>query len=452
MFARAILDPGLDQPDRGYGRMRRGLGKILELREPFQVAPRGKNDLGVAPRGLGQHLVGTRPEQVDILRLVHRRFPCASAGDEESRVEVARFPKAWAPAREIGERLKIEPPSAPFQSKREIGPSRKRRTQRCCFLRIERGREGDRQSAFLKCFADRGNARRRIVRFKPEAARQPLGIDRDRVITGIDPSTRKNQRSGRERHPAGTLYDEQIRRRTRPVAEQDECCRGYGGGLGHPSRAIAIIAPWEGAWQHRAMGVVEILGVAASVSLLSGWRIYLCVFATGLAMRTGWIALPEHLAALDILANPWVIGVAAIGLVAEFLADKVAWLDSIWDGVHTLVRPVGGALLALAIIDPQDPAWQVVSFLLGGGAALLTHGAKAGARAVVNTSPEPFSNVAVSAGEDVATAGLLYLALANPVAAVVIAIVITVAAIAALILLRRLLKRLFARAPAEAER
>lgn len=199
-----------------------------------------------------------------------------------------------------------------------------------------------------------------------------------------------------------------------------------------------------------AMGVIELLGIAGSVSLLSGWRLYLCVFATGLAMRTGWIDLPQHLSGLDVLANPWILGISALGLIAEFFADKVAWLDSIWDGVHTLIRPVGGALLAMAIVDAQDPAWQVVSFLLGGAAALLSHGAKAGTRAVVNTSPEPFSNVAVSAGEDVATTGLLYLALTNPIAAVVIAIVLAVAGIAALVMLRRLFKRLFAEPDAAA--
>lgn len=192
------------------------------------------------------------------------------------------------------------------------------------------------------------------------------------------------------------------------------------------------------------MGMVELLGLAGSISLLSGWRLYLCVFATGLAMRGGWIELPSHLSALDALANPWVLGIAAVGLVAEFLADKIVWLDTIWDGVHTLIRPVGGALLAMAIVDAQDPAWQVASFLLGGGAALLSHGAKAGARAVVNTSPEPFSNVAVSTGEDVASAGLLYLAIANPVAALVIAILLAAAAIATLLFVRRLLRRLFA--------
>jgi hypothetical protein len=190
------------------------------------------------------------------------------------------------------------------------------------------------------------------------------------------------------------------------------------------------------------VGAVEILGVAASVSLLAGWRLYLCVLAVGIAMRTGWLDLPDHLAALDVLANPWVIGIAAVGTLAEFLADKIMWVDSAWDAVHTLLRPIGGALLALAIVDPADPAWQVAMLLLGGGASLLTHGAKAGTRAVVNASPEPVSNIVVSTGEDLATGGLLLLALANPVAAVVIAVLLLVASVAALMLLRRLIRRM----------
>ncbi|CAN5789823.1 DUF4126 domain-containing protein [soil metagenome] len=188
------------------------------------------------------------------------------------------------------------------------------------------------------------------------------------------------------------------------------------------------------------MGVAEILGVAASVSLLAGWRLYLCVFATGIAMHTGWIALPEHLHQLDVLANPWVIGVAGIAALAEFLADKVMWIDSAWDAVHTLVRPFGGALLALAIVDPDNQAWQVIALLLGGSAALLTHSAKAGTRAVANASPEPVSNVLVSTTEDVATGGLLVLALANPVVAIGIAVLLAAGAVAALLMLRRLLR------------
>lgn len=169
------------------------------------------------------------------------------------------------------------------------------------------------------------------------------------------------------------------------------------------------------------MGIVELLGLAGSVSLISGWRLYLTVFMTGLAMRLGWVSLPENLQLLDALANPWVLAISALGALAEFFADKILWLDSIWDTIHTAIRPLGGALLALAVVDAGDPAWQVIVFLLGGGAALMSHGAKAGARALVNTSPEPVSNAVVSTGEDIATGGLLVLAFANPVAALVIA-------------------------------
>jgi len=189
------------------------------------------------------------------------------------------------------------------------------------------------------------------------------------------------------------------------------------------------------------MSAVEIIGIAASVSLLAGWRLYLCIFAVGLGMRMGWLAMPEQLRSLDALANGWVIGIAGVGAVAEFFADKIAWLDSAWDAVHTLVRPVGGALLALALIDAGDPTWQVVILLLGGGATLLTHGAKAGTRALVNISPEPVSNVVVSSCEDLVTGGALVATLASPIAAVVIAVALVVAATATLLFLRRLLRR-----------
>jgi hypothetical protein len=193
------------------------------------------------------------------------------------------------------------------------------------------------------------------------------------------------------------------------------------------------------------MDAVGILGLAASVSLLSGWRLYLCVFAVGLAMHVGWIALPHQLHSLDVLANPWVIGVAGLGALAEFFADKVMWVDTLWDTVHTLIRPVGGALLALAIVDPKDTSWQVIALLLGGGAALLTHGAKAGTRAAVNASPEPFSNIAVSTGEDVATTGMLAAAIASPALAVIVAVALVALSIGILLTLRRLVGRLFPR-------
>jgi hypothetical protein len=190
------------------------------------------------------------------------------------------------------------------------------------------------------------------------------------------------------------------------------------------------------------MSAVELIALASTVSLLAGWRLYLVTFATGLAMKLGWIALPDQLSALDVLANNWIIGVAAVGALAEFFADKIAWVDSAWDAVHSVVRPIGGALLSMAIIDGGDPAWQVGSLLLGGGAAFLAHAGKAGARTLVNASPEPFSNVAVSTAEDVATGGLLALAIANPVAAVLIAAILVLLSLWLVWKARAFLKRI----------
>ena len=193
------------------------------------------------------------------------------------------------------------------------------------------------------------------------------------------------------------------------------------------------------------MSAAEIVALAASVSLLAGWRLYLVVFATGLGMKYGWVALPDQLRALDVLANSWIVGIAGVGAIAEFFADKIAWVDSAWDAIHSVIRPLGGALLSLAIVDSADPTWQVGSFLLGGGAAFFAHAGKAGARTLVNASPEPFSNVVVSTGEDVATAGLLALAIANPIAAALIALILVILSLWLVIAARRALKRLFDR-------
>ena len=190
------------------------------------------------------------------------------------------------------------------------------------------------------------------------------------------------------------------------------------------------------------MSALELIALASSVSLLAGWRLYFVTLVTGLAMRFGWIAMPEQLHALDVLASNWVIGIAAVGTLAEFFADKIAWVDSAWDAIHSVVRPLGGALLSLAIVDSGDPGFQIASFLLGGGAAFVAHAGKAGARAIVNASPEPFSNVAVSTGEDIATGGLLALAIANPIAAAIIALILVGLSLWLVFAARRLIRRI----------
>ncbi|MDE1467426.1 DUF4126 domain-containing protein [Aurantiacibacter sp. D1-12] len=200
-----------------------------------------------------------------------------------------------------------------------------------------------------------------------------------------------------------------------------------------------------------ALGIMEIIGIAGSVSLLAGWRLYVVVLGTGIAMQSGVVPLPEHLESLQVLANPWVMGIAGFGALAEFFADKVPWLDSAWDTLHTLIRPIGGALLSLAIVDPGDPAMQVIAFLLGGGGALLAHGGKAGARAAINTSPEPVSNIAMSTAEDVATIGLLWFVYEYPVAAAGVAVVLLLIAIGMVLLLRRLIKKVLGRREVEPE-
>ncbi len=185
------------------------------------------------------------------------------------------------------------------------------------------------------------------------------------------------------------------------------------------------------------MGATELIAMAASFSLLAGWRLYAAVLVAGLAMRFDVLPLPEHLAALSVLGNPWVLAAAALGTMAEFLADKIAWVDSAWDTVHTLIRPLGGALLALAILDPSQTHWQVITLLLGGGSALLTHGAKATTRAAVNASPEPVSNVVLSSAEDIGTTSALLIALANPWIALALVALFLAASAAILLAFRR---------------
>jgi hypothetical protein len=125
----------------------------------------------------------------------------------------------------------------------------------------------------------------------------------------------------------------------------------------------------------------------------------------------------------------------------------LARMASAWDTVHSVIRPLGGALLALAIVDSGNPTWQVLSFLLGGGAALVAHTGKAGARALVNASPEPYSNIAVSTGEDVVTTGLMAMAIASPVLAAIVAGFIVLGSAWLVFKARRFLKRMLAPQP-----
>ena len=159
------------------------------------------------------------------------------------------------------------------------------------------------------------------------------------------------------------------------------------------------------------MEMIQQLALAGGLSWASGLRLYLTVFAVGLLSKFGYIQLP---ATLDILSNPVVLSVAGVLCVIEFLADKIPYVDSAWDSIQTFIRIPAGALLAMGAINNSDPMIATITALLGGSLAGATHATKAGSRALINTSPEPVSNIAASLSEE----GLLltggWLALMHP--------------------------------------
>jgi len=161
-------------------------------------------------------------------------------------------------------------------------------------------------------------------------------------------------------------------------------------------------------------------GRTLGFSLAAGVNLYATVAMLGLATRFGLVRLPPQFAIFD---NPWVIGIALTLYVVEFVADKVPWVDTLWDTVHTLVRPLGGALIAVSTLGEAAPWMQGLVAVLGGTIAAGGHLTKAGTRAAVNVSPEPFTNWALSLAGDVFVLGLGTLALAYPVAALVVTLV-----------------------------
>lgn len=165
----------------------------------------------------------------------------------------------------------------------------------------------------------------------------------------------------------------------------------------------------------RVMEVFDQLGVALGLASLAGINLYLTAFVAGLAIRFDWIDLAAAHESLAVLGNEWVLGVAATLMVIEFFADKIPWLDSGWDAVHTLIRPVGGVLLGMGALGEMDPVLLAIGGLLSGGASLTMHGAKAGTRLLVNMSPEPVSNSVASVAEDGLVIGGLALTAVAPV-------------------------------------
>ena len=160
------------------------------------------------------------------------------------------------------------------------------------------------------------------------------------------------------------------------------------------------------------MDFISTLAVSMGASWVSGINLYATVATLGLLSRFAHLKLPGE---LQVLTSWWIIGIALFLFVVEFIADKIPVVDSAWDVIHTFIRIPAGAVLAATAFGDFDKSVQVIAFLLGGGLALSSHGTKAATRAVINTSPEPVSNIVVSLAEDVLVVVSILLALFLPV-------------------------------------
>lgn len=188
------------------------------------------------------------------------------------------------------------------------------------------------------------------------------------------------------------------------------------------------------------MNVIETLGLALGASWTAGINLYATVAVLGLMQHYGLVAkLPGG---LDKLDNWWVIGVALFLYAVEFVADKIPYVDTVWDALHTFIRVPAGAVLALAATTDLDPTLRIVAVLLGGGLALSTHGTKATVRAAANVSPEPFSNWALSLSEDVLAVIVIVLAVLHPLVVLVLILAFVIVLIWILPKVLRRLKRL----------
>ncbi|HET9820833.1 MAG TPA: DUF4126 domain-containing protein [Burkholderiaceae bacterium] len=203
-----------------------------------------------------------------------------------------------------------------------------------------------------------------------------------------------------------------------------------------------------------ALDTTHLLALAAALGWASGLRLYAVVFLTGLAGSMGWVALPEG---LKLLQQPPLLWASGALLLVEFAADKVPWVDSLWDAVHTVIRVPAGAALAWSVFGGDQAAWAAAAALAGGALAATAHAAKATTRAAVNTSPEPFSNIALSLLGDAFVPLMLWLSQAHPVVFfVALALALVVSIVLIVVLLRfmrgfaRRLRAHFASSPAGA--
>jgi hypothetical protein len=180
---------------------------------------------------------------------------------------------------------------------------------------------------------------------------------------------------------------------------------------------------------------VEAAGLIAGSGWASGINLYLVALMLGTAGRLGWADIPDVLTRLDVMI------VAGVLFLLEFVADKIPYLDSVWDAIHTVIRPLGAAALGAVIAGDAASIGAAAGALIAGALALDAHAAKASTRVVVNASPEPFSNIGISLAEDVGVAGLVTLAVTYPVPTIIVVAILVVAATALTIWLWRSARR-----------
>jgi hypothetical protein len=188
--------------------------------------------------------------------------------------------------------------------------------------------------------------------------------------------------------------------------------------------------------------MTNLLSIVFGISFASGLNVYLTVLAMGLLHRYGVLRLPNG---LEVLSTTPVLAGAGVLYAVEFFADKVPYFDSVWDGIHTFVRPAAAAVIAYSAVGSVAPEWQVIAALAGGTVALTSHAAKASARAAVNLTPEPFSNWALSLTEDGIALVLVWLVGSHPFVAIAAAMLLVIVAIWMLLKVSHLLRRVFRR-------
>jgi hypothetical protein len=198
------------------------------------------------------------------------------------------------------------------------------------------------------------------------------------------------------------------------------------------------VAQFDAQQARELMNPMETISLVMGTGFSSGLNLYATVATLGLLQRFGLIHLPEK---LQVLSHPLVLGIAFGLYVVEFLADKIPYVDSVWQAVHTFIRPPAAALLAFSVTASATEPWRWAAALLAGGIALTSHGTKASARAAVNMSPEPLSNWALSFGEDLLAVWITWFATAHPTVAVVVVAVLCVISAVLLYHLFRFLRR-----------